>query len=116
MQLLKGIDRVRRPLAQDFEIRNLEPPLVAADRQATHLESVIGPGLVVEGLVRWYPYGDEHHSREAELNVRLLGAHQVTKMWRIESSAENPDAHSVSRGAGSLPDVAGALDQVLERA
>jgi hypothetical protein len=54
------------------------------------------PGFLVDGLVRRYPRGYEHYSREAELNVRLLGAHQVTKMWRIERPAEDSDAHGVS--------------------
>ena len=96
MQLIKRIDRVRRSLAADLDVRDFEPALVAPDRQPAHFEAMGRSGLFVDGLVRRYPCGYEHHSREAELNVRLLGAHQVTKMWRIEGPAEDSDAHGVS--------------------
>src|SRR5205085_12497682 len=100
----------------DLDVRDLEAPLVTADGQSAHLEAVGGTGLLVDRLVRRYSRGNKHHLRQAELNVRLLGAHQVTKMWRIERSAQDPDAHGVSRPSGSLTDLAVALDQVLDRA
>ena len=72
--------------------------------------------LIVDRLVRWYPCRDEHYAFEAELKICLLCADQVTKVWRIEGSAEDPDAHSVRDSRGSRTNVAGALDQVLEGA
>ena len=60
---------------------------------AAQLEAVLGSGVVFEGLVGRSEHGDERDEVEAELNVRLLGAHQVTEMWRIEGAAEDADAH-----------------------
>jgi len=79
---------------------------------------VLWAGLVVgHRFVRWYPGRNQRHSIEFQLKVRLLGADEVTKMWRIEGPAENPDPHwSISVPARSRPDVARALDEVLERA
>ena len=59
---------------------------------------------------------NQHHASEAELNIRLLGAHQVTNCGRIERSAEDPDSHDLRDRRRSRADVAGALDQVLEGA
>src|SRR5882757_9373003 len=110
MQSIKRIDRVRRPLAANLDVRDLESVLIATDGQATHFEAMGCAGLLVDGLVRRYPCGYEHHSREAELNVRLLGADQMTKMWRIERPAEDSDAHDVSGRGGSRTDLAVAFD------
>ncbi len=92
MQLIKRIDRVRRPRPQQLEVGDREA-LIASDRQPAELEPVLGARLVLDRLVRRHPGGDQHHQIETELNVRLLAAHEVTKMWRIEAAAENPDAH-----------------------
>src|SRR5205085_1523219 len=54
---------------------------------------VLGSRLVFDGLVRRYAGGDQGHAVESELKVRLLGADQVTKMWRIERAAEDAYAH-----------------------
>ena len=51
------------------------------------------PGSSLDRLVRRDPGRDEHHRVERELQVRLLGAHEVTKMWRVERAAEDSDAH-----------------------
>lgn len=59
------------------------------------------------------------------MKIGLLRTHQVTKMWRIEGSAENTDPHWCQRPpqltagprprAPSGPDVTTALNHVFER-
>ena len=51
------------------------------------------PWFLFDRLVRWYARGNQHHLVELQLKVRLLHADEVTKMWRIECSAEDADAH-----------------------
>src|ERR1700683_2015316 len=75
------------------------------------------PGLVLDRLVRWRSCGNQHHQVEAQLKVRLLGAHKVTEMWRIEGPAEDADSQGLLRTRRSSgANVARAFDQVLERA
>src|ERR1700749_3756656 len=93
MQLLERIDRMGRPLAPDLQIGHCKPALVALEGQPAQLEPVGGSGLVLNRLVRGYPCGNHHHSIEMQLKVRLLGADEVSKVWRIERPAENADAH-----------------------
>ena len=52
-----------------------------------------GPGSSSTGLCGGIAGGNQHHAIEAKLKVRLLGAHEVSKMWRVERPAEDPDAH-----------------------
>ena len=101
VQLLKGIDCVRRSLAPHLEIGHREPRIVL-DGDPTQLQPVLRAGLVVDGLVRRDPGGHQHHAVEAQLKVRLLGADEVTKMWRVERPAENAQAHRAS-GVGRVP-------------
>ena len=89
--------------------------MIAADRQPAELEPVLCAGLALDRLVGRYPGRDQHHEVETELNVRLLAAYEVTKMWRIERPAEDPDAH-LRLSARSRTDLSRALDQVFERA
>ncbi len=93
VQFLKGIDRERRPGPG----RSPEPTPRSARRPpppGRHSSSrCSGPGSSSTGLCGRYPGGDQHHAVESELKVRLLGADQVTKMWRIEGAAEDPDSH-----------------------
>src|SRR4249920_1155296 len=82
VQLFKGIDRERRPRSRHLEVRDGEP-LVAVDCQPAKRESMLGARLVLDRLVRRYAGRNEHHSTETQLKVRLLRAHEVTKVWRI---------------------------------
>ena len=96
MQLLERIDRVGRPVSRRSRDRRPSNRSSSADRDPAQLEPVLGARLVVDGFVRWYPCRDQHHSVELELKVRLLGADEVTKVWRIERSAQDADAHRAS--------------------
>ena len=98
------------PSRSDLDIGHVEPVILAHGGPA-QLEPVVGTRLVFDALVRWYPCGDQRHSIEFELKVRLLSADEVTKMWRIERPAQNADAHPGSalrtaqvRAAGQRPD------------
>jgi hypothetical protein len=62
-------------------------------RPPTELHPMLGTGLVLDRLMWRYQGRNQHHSIEAQLKVCLLGTHEVTKMWRIERPAEDPDAH-----------------------
>jgi hypothetical protein len=92
VQLFKGIDRVGRAGPDEFDVRHGKP-FVAGDRSPAQLQAVLRAGLVVDRLMRRYAGGDQHDSVEAELKVRLLRAHQVTKMWRVEGPAHDSDSH-----------------------
>jgi hypothetical protein len=54
MQLLQSIDRVRRSISFDLQVRDRKA-LVVADGQAAQLEAVLGPRLLIDGLMRRYP-------------------------------------------------------------
>jgi hypothetical protein len=49
--------------------------------------------LFIHRFVRRYPGGDKSHAGELKMQLGLLRADEVTKMWRIEGSAENADPH-----------------------
>jgi len=49
--------------------------------------------LFRDGLMWRYPGRNQVHTRELEVKIGLLRAYQVTKMWRIEGSAQNADSH-----------------------
>src|SRR5579859_6316132 len=74
---------------------------------------MLDAGFFVDRLVGRDAGRDQHHTIERELKVCLLSAYEVSKMWRIEGSAKDPDPHDVRRQAGSRPDVTGALHEVL---
>ena len=57
---------------------------------------MIDARFVLQRLVRGYPGGDQDHPCQCKLEVGLLRTDEVTKVWRIERSAEDPDAHGVS--------------------
>jgi hypothetical protein len=54
---------------------------------------MLGAGLRIDCLVRGRSGGDQHHAIEFELKVRLLGADQVAKVWRIERPAHDSHTH-----------------------
>jgi len=48
---------------------------------------------VGQRLVGRNPRANQDHLAQPELTVRLLGADQVTEMWRIETAAQDSDSH-----------------------
>ena len=109
-QLLERIDRIRRSLPAELQVRHLKA-LVTPDGQPAELEPVIGPGLVLDRLVRRNTGRNQHHAVKLEFTVGLLRADEVTKMWRIERTAENSHPHDASTASMAV-----ALDQILEGA
>ena len=96
MQFLKSIDRVRRPGPEGLDVGHREA-LIALYGQSAELEPMLYTRLIFDGLVGRYPRRNQYHAIKSQLKVRLLTAYQVTKMWRIERAAEDPDAHSAQR-------------------
>ncbi len=117
VQFLKGIDRVGRPGRARSRGPETVEPLVAVDRAAGTARAGARRPARPRPACAAGSGRDQHHSVEPELKVRLLRAHEVTEVRRVEGPAEDADAHGeISRRRGSRADVARALDQVLERA
>jgi hypothetical protein len=57
---------------------------------------MVNAWFLVDWLVRRYSGRNQDHAAELEVNISLLGADQVTKMWRIEGSAQDADSHQLS--------------------
>ena len=55
------------------------------------LHAVLHAGVALGLLVRRRVDGHEHHAVEPELRQRLLGAHQVAEVRRVEGAAEQAD-------------------------
>src|SRR5581483_1983661 len=92
VQLLKGIDGVRRTTAADLEIGDREA-LIAADGQAAQLQPVTGTRVVAQPLVRRGVGRDQENLVELELDEGLLRTNEMAKMRRVEGAAEDSDAH-----------------------
>jgi hypothetical protein len=90
VQYRKRIHRVRRSAAQHLEVRHFEAS-VAGDRLAAELEPILGARVVFKLLMRRLPGRYQDDAVQAELEVGLLSADQVTYMRRVEGPAEDAD-------------------------
>jgi hypothetical protein len=92
VQLLKGIDRVRRTLPVELELADVES-LVPAYRQPAQRQSVVGARILRELFVRRHACRGQEHTVQPELKKGLLRAHQVPEVGRVEGATEDAEAH-----------------------
>jgi hypothetical protein len=90
MQHSEGIDGEGR--AGALHLQEGEPqPRVAFDRRPAHGEAVLHPGIRLDLLVRRAVHRHQHHRVEPELVDRLLCAHEVPDVRRVERPAEDAE-------------------------
>ena len=92
MQPSQGIDRERRAGDVGVGERDLEP-LVAVDRAPAQLDPVLDAGVGLDALVRRLVDRHEQDAVELELRQRLLRAHEMADVRRVERPAQQPDLH-----------------------
>jgi hypothetical protein len=92
MQLLKGIDGVRRTVAADLHIGDRKA-LIAADGKTAQLKSVTDTRVVAQRLVGRRVGRDQKHLVELQLDTGLLRTDEVAEMRRVERAAEESGAH-----------------------
>ena len=93
VQLLERVGRVRRALAVHLHPRRLEA-LVVPHRQLHHLEPRLRARVVLDLAMRRLAHGHEHDPVELELHQRLLRAHEVADVRRVECSSEDAYAQT----------------------
>jgi hypothetical protein len=94
VQLLKGIDGVRRTVTTNLQIGDREAS-IAVDSQAAQLQSVVRTRIVSRKLVRRRARGDQQHPIQLQLQIGLLRANEMAKVRRVKRAAENSDADSI---------------------
>ena len=102
MERSQRIDRVGPSLPLDLVRRHLDPRRVA-DRQPAQLEPELGPRVGLQRLVRRRVDRQQQHAVELERDQRLLGAHHVPDVGRVERPAEEADARQAQAAPGRRP-------------
>ena len=87
----EGIDREGSTRRVRLQSGNLEA-VVARHGAPAELDAVLDTGVALGLLVRRLVDGHEHDTVQLELRERLLGAHQVAEVRRVERPPEEADA------------------------
>src|SRR5687767_3820356 len=94
MQCAQRVDRVRRPLALQFNITDIEL-VVRGGRREQHRESERRIGHDLIQLMRRHACWHKDQSVELQQVTRIACNDQVADVWRIEGAAEKADSHKV---------------------
>ena len=96
-KLAQRICRVGDARAIDLDAADVEGG-VAANRQAAHVETLLGGRDVALELERRLSRGDEHHRIQVERLARLLGTGQMPDVDGVECAAHDAEAHRATVG------------------
>ena len=87
-QRAQRVDGVRRTRPVELEARGLEP-LVPRDRGAAQLEPGLPSRISLDHPVRRLSDRNQRHPVEVELHDRLLRAHEMPEVGRVEDAPED---------------------------